>query len=84
MPKLIAALALQSESAMKAKSDISDTNVILDLSRQYKTMQTELGSKVKRLEEEVSQLKEELGMNTSHLNVCTSMNTDGTELAPKI
>lgn len=63
MPKLIAALDLQSESATKPKSD---TNVILDLSRQYKTMQTELTSKVKRLETEASQLKEELGMNTCH------------------
>lgn len=61
MPKLIAALALQSESAMK--SDIVDTNVIVDLSRQYKTTQTELTNKVKKLEEEVGQLKEELGMN---------------------
>lgn len=60
MPKLIAALDLQIESATKPKSD---TNVILDLSRQYKTMQTELTSKVKRLETEASQLKEELGMN---------------------
>ncbi|XP_070684878.1 dynein regulatory complex protein 12 [Pempheris klunzingeri] len=33
-----------------------------DLSRQYKTMQTELTNKVKRLEKEVSQLKEELGL----------------------
>lgn len=64
MPKLIAALALQSESATKAKSNIVGTNVILDLSRQYKTMQTDLTNKVKRLETEVSQLKEELGMNT--------------------
>lgn len=64
MPKLIATLAFQSESAMKAKSDITDTNVILDLSRQYKTMQAELTNRVKRLEMEVSQLKEELGMNT--------------------
>lgn len=54
---------------MKAKSEIVDTNVILDLSRQYKTMQTELTSKVKRLEKEVSQLKEELGMNTSIFKV---------------
>ena len=51
---------------MKAKSDI---NIILDLSRQYKTMQTELTNKAKRLEKEVSQLKGELGMNTSHFNV---------------
>lgn len=64
MPKLIAALALQSESVMKAKSDIVDTCDIVDLSRQYKTMQTELTNKVKRLEKEVSQLKEELGMNS--------------------
>lgn len=71
MPKLIAASALQSESAMKAKSDIVDTNVVLDFSRQYKTMQTELTNNVKRLEKEVSQLKEGLGMNTSHFNVCT-------------
>lgn len=70
MPKLIAASALQSESAMKAKSDIVDTNVVLDFSRQYKTMQTELTNNVKRLEKEVSQLKEGLGMNTSHFNVC--------------
>lgn len=71
MPKLIAALALQSESAVKAKSDMVDTNVfiVLDLSRQYKTMQTELTNKVKRLEKEVSQLKEELGMRTSNFNV---------------
>lgn len=61
MHKLIAALALQSESAMK--SDIVDTNVIVDLSRQCKTTQTELTDKVKKLEEEVGQLKEELGMN---------------------
>lgn len=60
VPKLIATLDLQSESAAKPKSD---TNVILDLSRQYKTMQTELTSKVKRLETEASQLKEELGTN---------------------
>lgn len=45
------------------KSDIVDTNVIVDLSRQYKTTQTELTNKVKKLEEEVGQLKEELGMN---------------------
>lgn len=63
MPKLIDALALQSELAMMAKSV---TNVILDLSRQYKTMQTELTNKVKTLEKEVSQLKEELGLNTFH------------------
>lgn len=68
MPKLIAALALQSQPATKAKPD---KNVILDLSRQYKTMQTELTNKVKRLEEEVSQLKEELGMNASNLKVCS-------------
>lgn len=61
MPKLIA--AVQSELAMK--SDIADTSVTLDLSRQYKTMQTELSSKVKRLEKEVSQLTEELGMDKS-------------------
>lgn len=60
VPKLIATLDLQSESAAKPKSD---TNVILDLSCQYKTMQTELTSKVKRLETEASQLKEELGTN---------------------
>lgn len=71
MPKLIAALALQSESATKAKSNIVGTNVILDLSRQYKTMQTDLTNKVKRLETEVSQLKEELGMNTSNSHVYT-------------
>ncbi|XP_054868200.1 coiled-coil domain-containing protein 153 [Amphiprion ocellaris] len=35
-------------------------DVSSDLSRQYKTMQTELTSKVKRLEKEASQLKEEL------------------------
>ncbi len=69
MPKLIAALALQSESATKAKSDIADTNVILDLSRLYKTMQTELTNKVKRLETEVSQLKEELGMDASNFHI---------------
>lgn len=63
VPKLIATLDLQSESAAKPKSD---TNVILDLSRQYKTMQTELTSKVKRLETEASQLKEELGTNRCH------------------
>ncbi|KAL7399965.1 hypothetical protein ABVT39_004451 [Epinephelus coioides] len=40
------------------RQDHRDVNS--DLSRQYKTMQTELGSKVKRLEEEVGQLKEEL------------------------
>lgn len=45
------------------KSDIVDTNVIVDLSRQYKTTQTELTNKVKKLEEEVGQLKEQLGMN---------------------
>uniref|UniRef100_A0A3P8T2D3 Dynein regulatory complex protein 12 n=1 Tax=Amphiprion percula TaxID=161767 RepID=A0A3P8T2D3_AMPPE len=56
--KLIAALDLQSESALK--SDIVDMTVTPDLSRQYKTMQTELTSKVKRLEKEASQLKEEL------------------------
>lgn len=44
------------------KSEIADANVILDLSRQYKTMQTELTNKVKKLEQEVSQLKEALGM----------------------
>ncbi|KAF3692804.1 Coiled-coil domain-containing protein 153 [Channa argus] len=33
-----------------------------DLSRQYKTMQTALSNKVKRLEVEVSQLKEELAL----------------------
>ena len=66
MPKLIAALALQSEPAMKAKSNIVDVNVVVDLSRQYKTMQVELTSKVERLEKEVSKLKEELGMNTSN------------------
>lgn len=62
MPKLIAALALQSEPATKAKSNIFHINVVVDLSRQYKTMQTELTSKVERLEKEVSKLKEELGM----------------------
>lgn len=56
---------------MKAKSDIFDTNAILDLSRQYKTMQTELTNKAKRMEKEVSQLKEDLGMNTFHFNVYT-------------
>ncbi|CAJ1065508.1 coiled-coil domain-containing protein 153 isoform X1 [Xyrichtys novacula] len=40
------------------RQDHRDVNS--DLSRQYKTMQMELSSKVKRLEEEVSQLKEEL------------------------
>ncbi|GAA6233141.1 coiled-coil domain-containing protein 153 isoform X2 [Lates japonicus] len=42
------------------RQDHRDVNS--DLSRQYKTMQTELTSKVKRLEKEVSQLKEELAM----------------------
>lgn len=46
MSKLIAALAVQRESAMKDKSDKVDTNVFLDLSRQYKTKQMELSSKV--------------------------------------
>lgn len=49
VPKVIAALASQNESAVKNKSEIADTNVIVDLSRQYKTMQTELTTKVKRL-----------------------------------
>ncbi|KAI3354296.1 hypothetical protein L3Q82_018828 [Scortum barcoo] len=40
------------------RQDHRDVNS--DLSRQYKTMQTELTNKVKRLETEVSQLKEEL------------------------
>ncbi|KAM6988374.1 dynein regulatory complex protein 12 isoform 1-T2 [Tautogolabrus adspersus] len=40
------------------RQDHRDVNS--DLRRQYKTMQTELSSKVKRLEKEVSQLKEEL------------------------
>ncbi|XP_036936861.1 coiled-coil domain-containing protein 153 [Acanthopagrus latus] len=43
-----------------ARQDHRDVNS--DLSRQYKTMQTELTSKVKRLEMEASQLKEELGL----------------------
>lgn len=60
MLKLIAVLAFQSESAVN--SEIADANVILDLSRQYKTMQTKLTNKVKKLEQEVSQLKEDLGM----------------------
>lgn len=64
MVKLIAALALHSDSAMK-----SDTNVTLDFSRQYKTMKTELTDRVKRLEQEVSQLKEDLGMNKSNFKV---------------
>lgn len=76
MPKLIAALALQSEPAMKAKSNIVDVNVVVDLSRQYKTMQVELTSKVERLEKEVSKLKEELGMNTSNYKACSYMNKD--------
>ncbi|XP_034556559.1 coiled-coil domain-containing protein 153 isoform X2 [Notolabrus celidotus] len=42
------------------RQDHRDVNS--DLSRQYKTMQTELSSKVKRLEKEVSQLKEELAL----------------------
>ncbi|TMS07560.1 Coiled-coil domain-containing protein 153 [Larimichthys crocea] len=40
------------------RQDRRDVNS--DLSRQYKTMQTELTNKVKTLEKEVSQLKEEL------------------------
>ncbi|XP_037631852.1 coiled-coil domain-containing protein 153 [Sebastes umbrosus] len=40
------------------RQDHRDVNS--DLSRQYKTMQTELTNKVKRMEEEVSHLKEEL------------------------
>ncbi|KAM9358637.1 dynein regulatory complex protein 12 [Symphorus nematophorus] len=40
------------------RQDHRDVNS--DLSRQYKTMQTELTNKVKRLEKEASQLKEEL------------------------
>uniref|UniRef100_UPI0037E7C757 dynein regulatory complex protein 12 n=1 Tax=Semicossyphus pulcher TaxID=241346 RepID=UPI0037E7C757 len=40
------------------RQDRRDVNS--ELSRQHKTMQTELGSKVNRLEKEVSQLKEEL------------------------
>lgn len=39
--------------------------VIVGLSRQYRTMQAELTRKVETLEEEVSKLKEELGMNIS-------------------
>uniref|UniRef100_A0A3Q4H1T0 Dynein regulatory complex protein 12 n=1 Tax=Neolamprologus brichardi TaxID=32507 RepID=A0A3Q4H1T0_NEOBR len=64
--RLIAVLAFQSESAMK--SVIADANVILDLSRQYKTMQTELTNKVKKLEQEVSQLKEDLVLSQEELS----------------
>lgn len=39
-------------------------NVVVVLSRQYMTMQAELTSKVKRLEEEVSRLREQLGTDT--------------------
>ncbi|XP_040902867.1 coiled-coil domain-containing protein 153 [Toxotes jaculatrix] len=42
------------------RQDHRDVNS--DLSRQYKTMQTELTNKVKRLEKEVSQLNEELAL----------------------
>uniref|UniRef100_A0A3P8T2C0 Dynein regulatory complex protein 12 n=1 Tax=Amphiprion percula TaxID=161767 RepID=A0A3P8T2C0_AMPPE len=46
----------------KYRCSVLDIAVLQDhiLSRQYKTMQTELTSKVKRLEKEASQLKEEL------------------------
>lgn len=60
---MITALASQNESAVKNKSEIADTNVIVDLSLQYKTMQTELTTKVKELEKEVCQLNEDLGMD---------------------
>lgn len=56
---------------MKTMSNIVDTNVIVDLSREYRTMQTELTNKVKKLEEEVSQLKEELGINIQLFNDCS-------------
>ncbi|XP_055370136.1 coiled-coil domain-containing protein 153 isoform X2 [Betta splendens] len=47
----------------KLQHEIQDRrDISSDLSRQYKTMQTELTHKVKRLEEEVSQLKEELAL----------------------
>ncbi|KAM7413304.1 hypothetical protein PAMA_020609 [Pampus argenteus] len=42
------------------RQDHRDVNC--DLSRQYKTMQAELTSKVERLEKEVSKLKEELAL----------------------
>ncbi|XP_026194640.1 coiled-coil domain-containing protein 153 [Anabas testudineus] len=42
------------------RQDHRDVNS--DFSRQYKTLQTELTSKVKRLEQDVSQLKEELAV----------------------
>lgn len=58
------------------KSDIVDTNVILDLSRQYKTMQQEVANKVKGLEKEVRQLTEELGMDTFNFNIYIQMNKD--------
>lgn len=61
---------------MKTMSDIVDTNVIVDLSRQYRAMQTELTNKVKKLEEEVSQLTEELGINIKLFNDCSFANTE--------
>lgn len=76
MLELIAALAVQSESAMKTMSDVVDTNVIVDLSRQYRAMQMELTDKVKKLEEEVSQLKEELGTNIQMFNDCSFVNKE--------
>nr|XP_020455769.1 coiled-coil domain-containing protein 153-like isoform X2 [Monopterus albus] len=48
------------QKLQQERQDHRDINS--DLSRQYKTMQTELTNKVKRLEEDVSQLKEELAM----------------------
>lgn len=48
--------------------------VIAGLSRQYRTMQAELTRKVETLEEEVSKLKEELGMNISIFYICASVN----------
>ncbi|XP_059186833.1 coiled-coil domain-containing protein 153 [Centropristis striata] len=46
------------QKLQQEKQDRRDVNS--DLSRQYKTMQTELTNKVKRMEKEASQLKEEL------------------------
>ncbi|TKS81056.1 Coiled-coil domain-containing protein 153 [Collichthys lucidus] len=46
------------QKLQQERQDRRDVNS--DLSRQYKTMQTELSNKVKTLEKEVSQLKEEL------------------------
>lgn len=61
---------------MKTMSDIVDTNAIVDLSRQYRAMQTELTNKVKKLEEEVSQLNEELGINIQMFNECSFVNKE--------